>query len=118
MLIQIIVSLVSIIIISLNIWRFLQAKLSIKSLFFWTFFWLVAIILVWNPFLTNIFASWLGVTRGADAVFYLSLIFIFYFLFYLLGRIENLERQLSDLVRKIALKETEKFLEQKFSKKE
>jgi len=74
----------------------------------WVLLWLAVGILVWVPQITNIVAGLLGVGRGADAVFYVSIVVIFYILFRLYGKIENLEHQLSTMAKKIALKDIDR----------
>lgn len=71
----------------------------------WILVWAAAGILVWVPQLTNRLAVILGVGRGADAVFYISIVVLFYLVFRVHGKIENLEQQLNELVKKIALKD-------------
>lgn len=74
----------------------------------WVVLWLAVGILVWIPQITNHVAGLLGVGRGADAVFYISIVVLFYAIFRLHGRLENLEHQLSAMARKIALKDIDR----------
>ncbi|MDP3784662.1 MAG: DUF2304 family protein [bacterium] len=85
--------------------RFKRGAISRAGFLFWMILWIVAGALVWVPQVTNRVASLLGVGRGADAVFYISVALLFYTVFRLYGKIENLEHQLSDLVKKIALRD-------------
>ena len=71
----------------------------------WTLFWLgVGVIVLW-PGITTRFAQILGVGRGADAVFYLSLVVLFYLVFRLHLKNRALEQQITTLVRKLALRD-------------
>ena len=88
--------------------RFNHAALSRSELLLWILLWGAAIVLVWNPNVTNFFADLLGVGRGADAIFYIAIVILFYAVFRLSGRLENIEHDLSELVKKIALKDLEK----------
>ena len=85
--------------------RFRRGAVSKLGLILWLILWVGAIVFAWNPISTNRLAAFLGVGRGADAVFYISVIFLFYAIFRIFGKIENLEHQLSELVKKIALRD-------------
>ncbi len=54
-------------------------------------------------------ASWLaialGVGRGADAIVYVALLALFYILFRIFTRIERIERNITSMVREIALRD-------------
>ena len=72
---------------------------------FWLFFWLLAGAVVIKPESTNFVANIFGVGRGADLVVYLSIIVIFYIIFQLTVKMEKIERNITKLVRKIAVDE-------------
>lgn len=88
--------------------RFRHGTVTRVGFLIWLALWLAVGILVWIPQITNRVAGLLGVGRGADAVFYISVVVIFYTLFRLHGKLENLEYQLSVLVKKIALKDIDR----------
>lgn len=85
--------------------RFKLGAISRGVFLAWTLVWVAAGVLVWVPQLTNRLAAFLGVGRGADAVFYVSIAIMFYLVFRVHGKIENLEHQLNELVKKIALRD-------------
>ena len=87
--------------------RFRRGAVSRAGLLFWLLLWLTVGALVWIPHITNYVAGFLGVGRGADAVFYISIVALFYAIFRLFGKIENTEHQLNELVKKIALRDIE-----------
>lgn len=105
MLIQIFITLLAIVALIGASIRFRRAAIGRGEFLVWFILWAAVMALVWNPRATNILAHWLGVGRGADAVFYISIILLFYAVFRLYGKLENLEHQLSELVKKIALKD-------------
>ena len=105
MLIQILISVLAAVAILGVTRNFKKGALSKGGLVLWILVWGAAVVLVWNPAVTNRVAGILGVGRGADAVFYLSIVVLFYMIFRLYGKLENLEHQLSELVKKIALKD-------------
>ena len=101
-----------ILIILVIIWRLalrLKAKeISTKQFGGWLLIWLVALVAVIWPDLTVWIANLVGVGRGSDLVIYLSVIFIIYFLFRLLLRIEKIDKNLTKLVREEAIKDYER----------
>lgn len=103
MTIQILITLFSILVIAKAIGKFQKKEVHGKTILLWSFFWLVVIFLIWQPNLTDYLAAFLQVTRGADAVFYLSLIAIFYFLFRMVTKIERIDTDITTVVREIAL---------------
>lgn len=64
------------------------------------------LVFVLSPDLTNTIAHKLGVGRGADLVFYLSIVIFWFVILKLYARIRRIEKILTDVVRKDALKDT------------
>jgi hypothetical protein len=85
--------------------RFRKGGLALVHLFTWLLFWAGVIVAVLRPTTTSTVAAWVRVGRGADLVMYLSVVVLFYSLFRMFGRIEELERQITRVVRAAALKE-------------
>ncbi len=85
--------------------RFRRGGLPLLHLGLWVLFWSAVIVVVVQPSVTSRLATLLGVGRGADVVIYLSLMSLFYLLFRMFGKIEDLERQITRVVRAAALKE-------------
>jgi len=75
-----------------------------KAVFFWLFFWLLALVFVWWPNSTTILANKFGIGRGADLVLYASLVVIFYILFRLNVKLEGINRDITKIVRDKTLK--------------
>lgn len=108
MLIQIIL-LILIALIILRLFAKLKSKeLSGKQFSGWLAIWLLAGIVVIRPDLTVRVANYVGIGRGSDLVVYSALIFLFYFIFRLLLRIENMEKNLTKVVRDEALNNYDK----------
>lgn len=103
MTIQILITIFSVLVIAKAFGKFQKKEVHGKTVLVWSLFWIVAIFLVWQPNLTNYLAAFLQVTRGADAVFYLSLVVIFYLLFRVFAKIERIEADITTLVRENAL---------------
>ncbi len=67
-----------------------------------------ALIFIFFPGITNNMAHKLGVGRGADLVFYLSIIIFWFVIIKLYIRIRKLEKIVTDVLRKDALDEADK----------
>jgi hypothetical protein len=77
-------------------------------MFFWIIFWMVVGVIVLYPGITSFFAQMVGVGRGADLVIYLSIILIFYIIFQLTVKIEKIERNITKIVRTVAINQESK----------
>ena len=69
-----------------------------------------ALIFTFYPGVTNVIAHKLGVGRGADLVFYFSIVIFWFVIIKLYVRIRKLEKIVTDVVRKDALSEADKKL--------
>lgn len=103
MLIQILISIFALFAISRLVLKFKKTELRISKFFIWLIFWLAVGVVVWIPDATNMAANFLGIGRGADLVFYLSIILIFYLIFRIYIKIEKVEKDITKVVRKDAL---------------
>ena len=89
--------------ITKTIMQFKKGALTIAWLFFWFFFWGVAGVVAALPQTTDVIANLVGVGRGADLVIYTSLVALFYLVFRVYVKIEKTEREITRLVRKLAI---------------
>jgi hypothetical protein len=80
-----------------------QAKLSIGAFLFWSALFIFALGGVLDPRLTSFVAHWFGIGRGTDIVIYISIALLFYLIFRLSITLEETKREITELVRKIAL---------------
>ena len=85
--------------------RFRRGALPLGHLALWAAFWIGVIVVVIRPETSSAVARFLGVGRGADVVVYLALVAAFYLLFKMFARVEEIERQLTKIVREAALKD-------------
>ena len=88
-------------------WRGLTRMLHLEM---WLLFWVCVVVVALRPEVTDLLARWLGVGRGVDTAIYLALLMIFFLLFRSFGKIEDLDRQLTKVVRANALREMEEDL--------
>lgn len=88
--------------------RLRQGALSRRAALLWSALWSGAGVVVLRPEVASLFASVVGVGRGADAALYLGTLLIAYLLFRQFLRIDKLERDITKLVRRMALDEMER----------
>lgn len=89
--------------ITRTVLQFKRGTLTLAWLLFWIVFWLVAGVVAALPHTADTVAQFVGVGRGADVVIYLSLIALFYLIFRLYVKIEQVEGEITRLVRTLAL---------------
>jgi hypothetical protein len=104
-LIQVLLVAFAVFALSRVILRFRKGGLPLVHLVTWFLFWAAVIVAVLRPATTSAVAAWVRVGRGTDLVMYVSVLALFYALFRMFGRIEELERQITRVVRAAALKE-------------
>lgn len=87
--------------------RFRRGGMRVANLGLWGLFWTLVVVAALRPETTDLFARWLGVGRGVDTAMYLSFLTIFYLVFRLFTKLEDLDRQLTRVVRANAIKDAE-----------
>lgn len=85
-----------------------EKVISAKTSLFWTIVWIIALIGILLPATTSKIATLLGVGRGVDVIIYLALSLLFYLVFRLYVMIEDIRREITSLVREIALSNIKK----------
>jgi len=94
--------------IARTIYHFSQKRRSITGLVVWLMFWSSVIVLVLVPnYIATSIAKILGFKDVVNAVIFVAIGLLFLFIFYLSSTVERLERQLTTMVRNIALEEVE-----------
>ncbi len=89
----------------LVILRYRQRKIGTVAFLLWLVLWTGAAGVIMFPMSTVILARILGIGRGADLVLYTSLIVTLYLLFRLYVRLEQVNREVTQIVRALALRE-------------
>lgn len=84
--------------------RFKEGKVSPVALIGWFLLWSSVEVVIWNPAVTSSLAQILGIGRGADLIIYSAIIIIFYLIFRIYVKFEDMERQITQIVQAIALK--------------
>ncbi len=107
-LIKIIFTLFALFALSRAVIRFYTKDLNLKELFFWSVLWIGATFLVFIPGKTNFLAKVLGMERGNDAMFFLGITALFYTSYRLYVKTNEQEKEITRLVRALALKDIKK----------
>lgn len=103
--IQIILVIVALVGLGAVIRRFQKKESSWFSLVVWFFLWLAVGIVALVPNSTAHVAKFLGVGRGADVAVYAALVILFFTVFRCLVALEKMRRDITLLVRRLALLE-------------
>ena len=88
--------------------RFRSSEVSVPGLILWSAIFGSAILAVLFPSVTTQVAKQIGIGRGVDAVVYASIVLLFYLVFRLYVFIQDIRRDISELVTKIALRDHER----------
>ena len=77
--------------------------MSVESGLFWVFIWISIMLVVVFPGSLGYLANLVGVGRGVDVLIYLGIVALFYLIYRSYTKIENLEREITKIVREIAI---------------
>jgi hypothetical protein len=88
--------------------RYQKNDITGREFLVWLVFWGAAAVATLVPKKTDIIAQWLGVSRGADLLVYLSIAVLFFLVFKIIVKLERIEREITKLVRDKALSQIEK----------
>ena len=108
MLIQILLLIVLLTALILTWKRARQKVIRRREALFWTLLWIGAAAVVLWPELTQRFAEYVGIGRGADLAVYASVVALFILVFRLHVALDKVERNLTKLVQREALSQVEK----------
>ncbi len=86
-----------------------KKQISIQEFIFWIIFWIIAgLAIIFIKQIDNLVAE-LGFSgKGIDVLIYLAIAILFYLVFKLRIKIEKIERNITKIIREIAIKENEK----------
>lgn len=84
-----------------------RRKMTIGSAVFWLAVWIAAVSFILNPELTRIIAERLGITRGADLVFYFGILSMFVGFFLLYAKLRYLEQSMTKIARDLAIRDAD-----------
>ncbi|HLD88587.1 MAG TPA: DUF2304 family protein [Candidatus Nanoarchaeia archaeon] len=101
---QVIVVLFALFALSRAFLRFREGKMSLKEMLFWILLWASVIFVVFFSRMTFIISRIFGIGRGIDLVVYVSIVALFYLIFRIYVKIENIEQDITKIVREVALR--------------
>lgn len=85
-------------------WQKRKKMISLNEFVFWLLFWLIAIFaILFIKKIDELFAALGFSSSGINLLFYLATVILFYFYLKIRLRIEKMERNLTKIVREIAL---------------
>lgn len=87
--------------------RHRDGALSLGAAALWTVFWIAVAVIGWRPEITEQITKRFGVGRPIDLLFAMSILVLFYMLFTIYVRLEQMRTQMTDLTRQITLKRDE-----------
>lgn len=88
--------------------RLIKKEISVAFFILWLIFWLLVAIIDFFPAIIARLADLVGVGRGVDLVIYTAICVLLYVVFRYNLRINKLEQNITDIVRKVALNESRK----------
>lgn len=92
----------------ISLYFFIRWKKRVLDILLLAFLILAAVVFVVWPDLTQNLAKFLGVGRGADLVFYISILIFWFVVLKLYSRVRSLEQKLTETIRKNAIEKVEK----------
>ncbi|OGL88854.1 hypothetical protein A3I42_04525, partial [Candidatus Uhrbacteria bacterium RIFCSPLOWO2_02_FULL_49_11] len=108
MLFQIISFLLIFLIISRIVVRYVRHEIGGREFFYWMLFWLLAAGAILIPDALTRIANILGIGRGTDLAFYGSFVIVAYVLFRMVVRLDRIERDITKVVRHLALSDQDR----------
>ena len=88
--------------------KFRKRKITRKEAVFWSIVWISLAMFSILPGIASFFADLLDIGRGVDVILYASVIILFYIVFLLYSKLEKTNREVTKLVRKLAIEKGNK----------
>jgi len=102
---QIVVSLFVVLVVFRLTKKFKDRSLKTSEFTGWLLIWLVVLIVFWLPQTTSYLAFFLGIGRGVDLAVYMAVLICFYLIFRLYLKVDRQQKEITKLVRHLALNE-------------
>ena len=83
-------------------------KLTPKKFFSWFILWIAVIAVGFIPGISTLLSKPLGISRGADFLVYISILVLFYLIYRIYVKLDKIDREITKIVRNIALKREKK----------
>ncbi len=109
MVIQILVTIGVVLFVFPNLYTSLRKKsLTPFAFVVWIVCWIAGLILIWFPHLIDLIGSSLGVGRSIDAFVYVAIVYLIYASLIQKLKVNEVEKEITMLNRKLALKDLDK----------
>ena len=109
MVIQILVTIGVILMVLPNIYAsYKKNNLTNIGTILWSLFWITGLIVIWFPEIIEIIGHFFGVARSIDALVYISIILLIYLILKQKIKINEIEKEITILTRKISLQKIKK----------
>lgn len=91
-----------------TLWQKQKKQISPQEFIFWFIFWIIAAIIIISIKWIDLLVAYLGFSgSGIEILLYLAVAILFYLIFRLRIKLEKLDRNITKLVRKLAIDEEE-----------
>jgi len=84
--------------------RVRKGEITKGEFIFWSIVWIAVIVVALIPSFAAEIANFFGIGRGVDVLIYISILALFYLIFRVYVKLEKLEQEITQLVRKLAKK--------------
>lgn len=99
-------------VILIGVYMYVRLRSTLLDVLLIGIFIIVGTLLVLFPEYSNKIAHWAGVGRGADLLFYLSILFLFFLILKLYSRLRKMEQNFTEIVRNKSLEDAEELEKQ------
>ncbi|MDR3558799.1 MAG: DUF2304 family protein [Candidatus Pacebacteria bacterium] len=82
--------------------RFRGREISLANAIFWITIWIVIMIAILFPDTTVELARVIGIGRGTDSAFLISILLLFYLVFRIYVKMDNVDKDVTELSKKIS----------------
>lgn len=96
-------------IIIIAAYMYLRLRSTLVDVIMIAIFLITGIVFVMFNEVTDVIAHFLGISRGADMIFYLGILFLFFLILKLYSRLRKVEQKFTELVRNKSIEEAEEF---------
>ncbi len=105
---QIIVSIFVTLIVFRLTRKYKDSSLKATEFIGWLVIWIIVLVVFWLPQTTSYLAILFGIGRGVDLAVYIAILIIFYLIFRLYLKADRQQKEITKLVRNMALNEDKK----------
>ena len=96
-------------IIIIAAYMYLRLRSTLVDVIMIVVFLVTGVVFVMFNEVTDVIAHFLGISRGADMIFYLGILFLFFLILKLYSRLRKVEQKFTELVRNKSIEEAEEF---------